>query len=181
MSGIIGNQPFGRSGVVGAFTSAGINDDATSTAITIASNGNTSTHGVLTVDSGIVADLTHNTGNATLLTYSINSTGVFSGSSALSATQAPLNSIVLIRLTTNSRSTSAGAAYIEVYGAGSGGNSMGHGLTPSSHWNIDYNMLCVPILASGDRTIHWQGDVDVVGTNNKFVVEYRGYYMLATT
>ena len=41
MSGIIGNEPFGKSGVIGAFTSVGIDDNASgATAMTIDSNEN---------------------------------------------------------------------------------------------------------------------------------------------
>ena len=39
MSGIIGQEPFGKSGVIGAFYSKGIDDNADANAVTIDSAG----------------------------------------------------------------------------------------------------------------------------------------------
>ena len=52
MSGIVGKEPFGKSGVIGAFTSFGIDDNADATAITIDSSENVTFEKNVTVGDG---------------------------------------------------------------------------------------------------------------------------------
>jgi hypothetical protein len=144
-------------------------------------SGAITTTGVLTTSGGFVADLERFDTDALLLTQSISSTGALStGTLTLTSTQAPLNSIAIVMMHTNERSSGSGAAYFEMHQNTNDANKVGIGIVASG-WNHQYATMHMPIVVSGDRVIAHSGTVDVAGGANNFDIYYVGYYRLATT